>query len=74
MFTYIFTNSDVILFSILPMQTVIEGLTGFSSCFFYIYLKWSWICDIEYAPSGNSKSSFYVGADILNLLFLYDFL
>ena len=25
-------------------------------------------------PSDNSNWSFYVGADILNLLFLYDFL
>ena len=29
--------------------------------------------DTEYGPSGNSNSSFHVGADILNLLFLYDF-
>ena len=29
--------------------------------------------DIEYDPSGSSNSSFHVGADILNLLFLYDF-
>ena len=29
--------------------------------------------DTEYDPSGNSNSSFHVGADILNLLFLYDF-
>ena len=27
--------------------------------------------DVEYDPSGNS--SFHVGTDILNLLFLYDF-
>ena len=26
----------------------------------------------EYDPSGNSNSSFHVGADILNLLFLYE--
>ena len=29
---------------------------------------------IEYDPSGNSNSSFHVGAEILNLLFLYGFL
>ena len=29
---------------------------------------------MEYDPSGNSNSSFHVGADILSLLFLYDFL
>ena len=29
--------------------------------------------DIEYDRSGNSNSSFYVRANILNLLFLYDF-
>ena len=28
--------------------------------------------DIKYDPSGNSKSSFHVGADILNLLLLYE--
>ena len=30
--------------------------------------------EIEYDPSGNSNSSFHVRADILNLLFLNDFL
>ena len=29
--------------------------------------------DMEYDPSGNSNLSFHVGADVLNLLFLYDF-
>ena len=29
--------------------------------------------DIEYNPFGNSISSFHVGADILNLLYLYVF-
>ena len=29
---------------------------------------------MEYDPSGISNYSFHVGADILNLLFLYDFL
>ena len=28
--------------------------------------------DIEYDPSGNSNSSLRVGADILNLLLLYE--
>ena len=37
-----------------------------------IYSNWSSISDSEYDPSGNSNSSFHVGADILNL-FLYDF-
>ena len=41
-------------------------------CFFNIYGKYSWISDIEYDPSDNSNSSFYVGAVILNLFFLYD--
>ena len=36
---------------------------------FKIYPKWSWITDIEYDPSGNSKYSYHVGADILNLSF-----
>ena len=30
--------------------------------------------ETEYSVSGNSNSSFHVRADILNLLFLYDFL
>ena len=30
--------------------------------------------DTEYDPSDNSNSSFHAGADILNLLFLYDFI
>ena len=29
--------------------------------------------DTEYDPSGNSDSSFHVGADILNSLSLFDF-
>ena len=33
-------------------------------------LKKIWISDAEYDPSGNSNLSFYVGADILNLLLL----
>ena len=36
-----------------------------------MYSKWSGISDIEYDTSGNSNSSFQVGADILNLLLLY---
>ena len=42
--------------------------------FLMIYSKLSWISDIEHDPSGNSNLSFHVGTDILNLLFLYDFL
>ena len=30
--------------------------------------------DTEYYPSGDSNLSFYVGGDILDLLFLYGFL
>ena len=29
--------------------------------------------NIEYDPSGNSNFAFHVGADILNLLFLFIF-
>ena len=36
--------------------------------FFKIYLKQSLISNTEYDPLGNSNSSFYVGADISNLL------
>ena len=42
--------------------------------FLKIYLKQSWISDTEYDQSDNSSSSLHVGADILNLLFWYDFL
>ena len=43
-------------------------------CSFMTYLKQFWISDTEYDPSGNSKLTFHVGADKLNLLFLYKFL
>ena len=36
--------------------------------FFKIYSKYSGISDTEYDPSGNSHSSFHVGADILNVV------
>ena len=39
-------------------------------CFFIIYSKWSWIFNSE--PSGSSNLLFQFGADILNLLFLYE--
>ena len=35
--------------------------------FFNTYSKYSGISDTEYDPSGNSNSSFHVGADILTL-------
>ena len=38
-----------------------------------IYSKYSWISDAGYNPSGSSSLSFKVGADVLNLLFLYKF-
>ena len=38
-----------------------------------VYSKQSWRSDIEYDLLGNSSSSFHVGDEILNLLFLYDF-
>ena len=40
---------------------------------FKIYSKESRIFDTEYDPSGNSTSSFHIGVDVLNLLFLYEF-
>ena len=39
---------------------------------FDIYSKWSWMSGIECDTSGNSNSSFHVGANIVNV-FLYDF-
>ena len=37
----------------------------YNSIFYFIYLS-----DTEYDQSGNSNSSFHVGADVLNFLFL----
>ena len=64
----------MILFSVLFAYILNEGLSVFYPCFFKMYSKQSLISDAEYDQSGNSNSSFHVGADILNLLFLYDFL
>ena len=54
---------------------VINYLVGYQEVFhvFYNILKKSCISDIEYNLSGNLNLSFHVGADILNLLLLYDF-
>ena len=57
------------VFSILFTYIHIEGLSVFSPG----YSKQSWIPDADYDPSGNPNSSFHIGADVLNLLFLYDF-
>ena len=59
---------NVILFSILFMYILIEELSVFSSCFLRNIQN-----NLEYDPPGNSNTPFHVGADILNLLFLYDF-
>ena len=65
---------NVILFSISFTYILIEGLIVFSPYSFKIRSKQSWISDIQYDPPSNSNFSFYVEADILNLLFLCDFL
>ena len=57
---------NAILFSTLFTYIIIEGLLVTVSCFFKIYLKKSWIFYPQYDPSGNSKPSFHLGADILN--------
>ena len=43
-------------------------------CFmFFEYIsKYSWIYGTKYNPSNNSNLSFQIGADILNVLLLYD--
>ena len=61
---YLF-SLNVILFSTLIKYIHIEEST--------IYSKKSWISNVEYILSGNSNSLFCVGAEILYLLFLYDF-
>ena len=48
---------NVILFSILFMYIIIEGLSVTVSCLIII-------SDTEYDPSGNSNSSFHIGDDI----------
>ena len=58
------TILNVILFSILFVYILIKSLTVSSPYLFNIYSEWSWISDIEYDPSGNSKSLFHVGIDI----------
>ena len=63
----------VILFAVIFTYIIIEGLSVPVQCFFKICLKYSWISETEYDPSGDSNSSFYVGADILDLLCLHDF-
>ena len=50
------------------MYIFIEGLSVTVSCFLMVYSSGA-----EYDPSGNSNSLLHFGADILNLLFLYDF-
>ena len=62
----------MILFSILLTYVCSDGLPIFSPCFFKMYSKKSWISVTEYDASGNSNLSFHVGADILNLLLLYE--
>ena len=64
--------SNVTLFSILFIYICTDGLSVFSPCFFKIYSKYSWIFDTDYNQSGKSKLSFHVGADIINLLLLYE--
>ena len=54
----------MILLSFLFVYIFNEGLTVFFPCFFNTYSKWSWISGKEYDPSGNSTSSFSVGANI----------
>ena len=64
---------NLVLISILFIYIWIRGLSANVSCFL-IYLKHSWISDIEYDPSCYSNLSFYVESDILNLTFLFDFM
>ena len=64
----------MILFSVLFMYILIEGLPAFSTCFFKYaqnILEYK-IQNIWYDPSVSSNLSLHVRPDILNLLFLYD--
>ena len=69
---YLILILNVILFSILLTYILTEELSIFPSCFFKIYRYLFRISDTEYNPSGNSNFLFHVGADILNLLLLYE--
>ena len=62
--------SSVILFSISFMYILIEIVLPMLSWYILRIILNIWYLN---DPSGNSNSSFDVGADILNLLFLYDF-
>ena len=56
------------------MYIHIEGLSVFPSYFIkYIEKDLDYLRDTEYDPSADFKTSFHIGADIFNSLFLYDF-
>ena len=64
----------MILFSILFTYVLIGRLSVTVSYFLMIHSKYLWISDTDYDTSGNSNLLFHVGADMLNLLFLYNFI
>ena len=64
----------VFLFSIWVTYILTGGLSVAFLCFLMMYSKWSWKFETEYDPLGNLSSLVHVGADILNLLFLYGYL
>ena len=64
---------NMILFSILFTHILIGGLSVTVWRFLVIYSKQSLISDTEYDSSSNLDVSFHVRAEILYLLFFYDF-
>ena len=66
---------NLILFPILFTYIYTDGLSIFSPCFLKcIQNNLEYLSDTEYYPSGNSNLSFHIGADILDLLLLYELL
>ena len=66
-------TSNINLFSFLVNIYLYLGVV--SNCFMFLIIKskYYWVPDTKYDPPGNWNLSFYVGADILNLLFYITF-
>ena len=73
--TSTYENSELRVFLFLFLFDLRIFLLEDCQSLFHVFddiLKISWISDTQYHPSCNSKFLFHVGADNLNLLFLYD--
>ena len=66
-------NQILLYFQLLLIYIWIGSLSVIVSCFLIMHWKYLWLTDREYDLSSNSDPSFYVGANILNLLFYIAF-